>query len=150
MSGRDVCVSISLIVLLFSGSSSVADLSPGDAGATSGSGESAAIAAGEEVGSAIKTYPACWDYLTQCHGDSDNDGWVKGGDFLALKNSWYKCYSHAAYNPCADFDRDGCVYGADFLTLKSNWYKAADANCTGGDPHQIYPVMVQRLETRGK
>lgn len=121
----------------------MAALSPGDVEPTSGNGEYAAIAAREELDSAIKTYPACWDYLTQCHGDSDNDGWVKGGDFLALKNSWYNCYSHPAYNPCADFNRDGCVDGADFLALKSNWYKAVDANCTPGDPHGIYPVMVQ-------
>jgi len=48
--------------------------------------------------------PACWDYPTQCHGDSDATGDVKGSDFLALKNSWYKCYPDADYDPCADLE----------------------------------------------
>ena len=76
--------------------------------------------------------PACWDYLTQCHGDSDATGDVKGSDFLALKNSWYKCYPDADYDPCADFDRDGCVKGSDFLILKNNWYQTVSADCTTG------------------
>jgi len=83
-------------------------------------------------------YPFCWDYLTQCYGDSDNSGDVKGPDFLALKSSWYKCYSDPDYDPCADFNRDGCVSGADFLALKNNWYKPVPADCTPGDPYGIY------------
>ena len=74
--------------------------------------------------------PACWDYTTQCHGDTDNSGDVKGSDFLALSDSWYKCYPDPDYNPCADFDRDGCVRGFDFLILKSNWYQTVEANCS--------------------
>jgi len=73
--------------------------------------------------------PACWGSPTQCHGDTDNDGDVKGSDFLALKGAWYKCDPEPGYDACADFDRDGCVKGSDFLILKSNWYKTVDANC---------------------
>jgi len=73
--------------------------------------------------------PACWNWPAQCHGDTDNDGEVKGSDFLALKNSWYKCVPDPDYNPCADFDRDGCVKGSDFLILKNNWYQTVEANC---------------------
>jgi hypothetical protein len=51
--------------------------------------------------------PGCWGYLTQCHADCDNTGDVKGSDFLAFKNSWYKVYPDAEYDPCADFDRNG-------------------------------------------
>ena len=76
-------------------------------------------------------YP-CWDYATQCHGDSDNDGEVKGSDFLALKASWYKCHPDPDYDPCADFDRDGCVKGSDFLILKSNWLASVPADCPPG------------------
>jgi len=76
--------------------------------------------------------PACWNWPTQCHGDTDNDGEVKGSDFLALKTSWYKCHPDADYDPCADFDRDGCVKGSDFLILKSNWYKPVPADCPPG------------------
>ena len=73
--------------------------------------------------------PACWGSATQCHGDTDNDGEVKGSDFLVLKASWYKCDPEPGYDACADFDRDGCVKGSDFLILKSNWYQAVDADC---------------------
>ncbi|MHC4619998.1 MAG: hypothetical protein ACYTEQ_19810 [Planctomycetota bacterium] len=76
--------------------------------------------------------PACWAYLTQCHGDSDNTGDVKGSDFLALKNSWYKAYPDAEYDPCADFDRNGQVKGSDFLIFKSHWYQTVPADCPPG------------------
>ena len=76
--------------------------------------------------------PACWGYLSQCHGDSDNSGDVKSSDFLALKASWFKCYGDDGYDPCADFDRDGCVKGSDFLILKGNWYQAVEPNCPQG------------------
>ena len=76
--------------------------------------------------------PRCWCYETQCHGDSDDSGDVKGSDFLALKSSWYKCYPNPNYNPCADFDHDGCVKASDFLILKKNWYKTVDPNCHEG------------------
>ncbi|MHC4623934.1 MAG: hypothetical protein ACYS4W_08530 [Planctomycetota bacterium] len=83
-------------------------------------------------------YPACWDYLTQCHGDCDNTADVKGSDFLALKDSWYKVYGEAEYDPCADFDRNGEVKGSDFLTLKNNWYLTVPADCQTGDINEIY------------
>ncbi|MHC4619554.1 MAG: Calx-beta domain-containing protein [Planctomycetota bacterium] len=76
--------------------------------------------------------PPCWSNLTQCHGDVDGTGDVKGSDFLALKNSWYKVYPEAGYDPCADFDRNGDVKGSDFLILKGNWYQTVDANCPEG------------------
>jgi hypothetical protein len=77
------------------------------------------------------SYPQCWDE-TQCHGDSDATGDVKASDFVALKDSWYKCYPDPDYNPCADFDRNGCVKASDFVTLKDNWYQPVDANCPVG------------------
>ena len=76
--------------------------------------------------------PESWRYRTQCHGDTDDDGEVKGSDFLALKNSWYKCYPDPDYDPSADFDRDGCVKASDFLIFKSNWYKSVEPNCPSG------------------
>jgi len=84
-------------------------------------------------------YPACWDYTTQCHGDSDHSGNVNGSDFLTLKASWFKCYLDQDYNPCADFDRNGCVNGSDFLILKSNWFKVATTDCPPGG---IWPPYV--------
>jgi len=76
--------------------------------------------------------PACWKYPTQCHWDTDNSGDVKGSDFLALEESWYKCHPNGDYDQCADFDRDVCVKGSDFLILKTNWYEAVEADCQSG------------------
>ena len=77
--------------------------------------------------------PACWSFLTQCWGDSDDTGDVKVSDFLLLKDSWYKTYPDDLYEACADFNRDGEVKVADFLILKDHWYKTVDPNCaTGG------------------
>ena len=76
--------------------------------------------------------PVCWNSPTQCHGDTDNDGDVKGSDFLAFKDSWFKCHPDPDYDACADFDRDGCVKGLDFLILKSNWYQTVEADCQSG------------------
>jgi hypothetical protein len=77
-------------------------------------------------------WPTCWNCPTQCHGDSDCDGEVKGSDFLAMRDSWYECYGDPNYNPCADFDRDGCVTGSDFLILDTYWYTSPDPNCDCG------------------
>jgi len=73
--------------------------------------------------------PACWNYPTQCHGDTDGSGDVKVPDFLALKNSWFRCEPNPDYDPCADFDRDGCVKASDFLILKNNWYRTVPGDC---------------------
>ncbi|MHC4622066.1 MAG: hypothetical protein ACYTEQ_30365, partial [Planctomycetota bacterium] len=75
------------------------------------------------------TCPPCWQCCTQCHGDADCTGDVKGSDFLALKNSWYKVYPDPGYDPCADFDRNGDVKGSDFLILKNNWYLPVPCDC---------------------
>ncbi|MHC4616513.1 MAG: peptidoglycan DD-metalloendopeptidase family protein [Planctomycetota bacterium] len=80
----------------------------------------------------VNNPPACWSYPTQCHGDCDDTGDIRGADFLALKNSWYAVYPGPAYDPCADFDRNGRVAGSDFLILKNNWYESVPGDCTPG------------------
>jgi hypothetical protein len=85
----------------------------------------------DEVTVEVVPHPTCWDE-TQCHGDTDATGDVKGPDFLALKNSWYKVYGEDAYDPCADFDRNGEVKGSDFLILKDHWYQTVPADCPVG------------------
>jgi hypothetical protein len=68
---------------------------------------------------------------TPASGQGTGD--VKGSDFLALKNSWYKVYgADPEYDPCADFDRNGEIKGSDFLILKDNWYQTVDPNCPQG------------------
>ena len=97
-----------------------------------------------DIGADEIYFPNCWNCPAQCHGDADCDGSVKGSDFLALKDSWYKCYDDPNYNPCADFDRDGCVKGGDFLILKEYWYQTppADCNCCGQTPNCYWPPIM--------
>lgn len=77
-------------------------------------------------------YPACWDSLTQCHGDTNDDATVDTTDFFALKDSWFKTDPDPLYNPCADFNRDGTVDTTDFFKLKDNWFQTVAANCPTG------------------
>jgi hypothetical protein len=104
------------------GGSGGTNLFPGGAGGNGGAGGTCGV---------VEAPPTCWDE-TQCHGDTDATGDVKGSDFLALKNSWYKVYGDDAYDPCADFDRNGEVKGSDFLILKDNWYQTVAADCPVG------------------
>ena len=59
------------------------------------------------------TYPECWDYDTQCHGDTDDDGDVDPVDKARLNASMFFCYPAPEYDACADCDRDGCVDTTD-------------------------------------
>jgi hypothetical protein len=79
-------------------------------------------------------YPPCWDLLTQCHGDTNNDTTVNITDFFALKDSWTKSDPDPLYNPCADFNRDYSVNISDFFILKDNWTLTVPADCTPGPP----------------
>jgi hypothetical protein len=76
--------------------------------------------------------PKCWQFLTQCHGDTNDDGTVNTTDFFALKDSWMKSDPDLLYNPCADFNRDGSVNTTDFFKLKDNWMTSPPADCPTG------------------
>ena len=97
-----------------------------------------------DIGADEIYFPNCWNYPTHCYGDTDNTGDVKASDFLALKESWYRCYPDPAYNPCVDFDRDGCVKASEFLILKGYWYQSppADCECCGQTPNCYWPPIV--------
>jgi len=128
----DADVATSLVKFWTDGSPVILHCQTGEEQDSQYRGDRAAINAFEIRSIAgVEQPPACWDQ-TQCYGDSDNDGQVKGSDFLALKASWYKCHPDPDYDPCADFDRDGCVKGSDFLILKSNWYQTVSDDCTPG------------------
>ncbi len=76
--------------------------------------------------------PACWYSPTQCHGDSDGDGYVGTADYGALSDALYTNYGCPDYNACVDFDRDGDVDNNDFAILQDNWFEYPDTNCSGG------------------
>lgn len=81
-----------------------------------------------------QAYPPCWDLLTQCHGDTNNDTTVNITDFFALKDSWTKSDPDPLYNPCADFNRDYSVNITDFFILKDHWTQTVPSDCTPGPP----------------
>lgn len=84
-------------------------------------------------------FPLSWNCRSQCHGDADCDGSVKGPDFLALKDAWHTSYGDPNYNPCADFDRNGRVGASDLLILRQRWYKTVpdDCKCCGDQPGDL-------------
>lgn len=95
-------------------------------------------------------YPACWDWLGQCHGDGNGDNLtVNNSDFFDLKDSYTKTLANdppvdpenpvaGEYNACADYDRNGVVNNSDFFTLKDNYTLTVDANCPQGDLNELY------------
>jgi Zn-dependent metalloprotease len=96
------------------------------------------------------SYPACWDYPAQCHGDTDNDLYIGLAEFFTLRDSWGctkdavpECPGQApgnAYNPCADVNRDSVIGLVDFYQFRDNWQQTPPipADCPPGDPHGIY------------
>lgn len=97
------------------------------------------------------TYPACWDWVAQCEGDSDGDDQdVDTFDFTDFKNAFGKNYwDHypvddlnpvmGEYNPCSDSDKDGDVDTFDFTTFKANFGGTGYGGCPAdGDPHGVY------------
>lgn len=85
-------------------------------------------------------YPSCWNYLTQCHADSDGDGDVDLTDFYVFKDSfgtdYWNDWNNGAgpYNPCADYDRDGDGDLTDFFIFQEYFGEPnvpADCNCGG-------------------
>jgi len=84
------------------------------------------------------SYPACWDYPTQCHGDSDGDGDVDTDDWPAFRDGFGYVYPGASYNPCADYDRDGDTDTDDWPAFRDTFGFTPPANCTPGDINHIY------------
>jgi hypothetical protein len=79
------------------------------------------------------SYPACWDWTRQCHGDADNSTKVKGPDFMILQTAWNAVYPAVLYNPCADFDKNGKVKGSDFMILQTYWNLTPPPDCVLGE-----------------
>ena len=77
------------------------------------------------------TVPPCWDYLTQCHGDTDGDGDVDTVDWPIFRDSFGYAYPSVNYHPCGDMDHDGDVDTVDWPEFRDNFgYPTAD--CTPG------------------
>lgn len=70
----------------------------------------------------------CWDFPTQCYGDTDSDGDVDTYDWPGFRDSFGSDYCDDTvpsvrpdYRPCVDYDRDGDVDTLDWQTLRDNF-----------------------------
>jgi len=83
-------------------------------------------------------YPDCWNYPTQCHGDSDGDGDVDTVDWPYFRDGFGKTYPNPGYEPCGDYDRDGDIDTVDWPQFRDNFGKIPAADCPPGDLNGIY------------
>lgn len=79
----------------------------------------------------------CWDWPTQCHGDTDSDvegnpGYYRVGntDLAVLQAAMGTQYGDPNYTPCADFDRNGYI-DQDDQNILDVWFQQSDvpADC---------------------
>ena len=76
--------------------------------------------------------PACWNFLTQCHGDADGNGSVSIGDLSLFIAAWGQVYPAVGYDPCADFDKNGSVSIGDLSEFIARWGTSPPPDCTPG------------------
>jgi len=93
------------------------------------------------TGCDVLMYPPCWDSLTQCHGDSNGDGFVDTDDWPNFRDGFYKSYSDPDYleNACGDYNKDGVINTDDWPEFRDNFYKSPPADCIPGDPCGVFP-----------
>ena len=85
----------------------------------------------------VSSYPACWDYPTQCHGDTDGDGDVDTTDWPKFRDGFAQTGQAYIDNACADFDRDGDIDTADWPQFRDNFAGAPAADCVAGNPNGV-------------
>jgi len=86
-------------------------------------------------------YPACWDWLGQCHGDTVGDDLVIAlGDFQDFKAAFGAVKDvDLNYDPCADYNRTGDITLGDFQTFKDAFAAGSVAgDCPQGDINGVY------------
>ncbi|MHC4759018.1 MAG: choice-of-anchor Q domain-containing protein, partial [Planctomycetota bacterium] len=77
-------------------------------------------------------YPAVWNSLTHCYGDTDFDGGVYTMDWSVFRDAFGSWYGQVNYNPGADFDRDGDVDTSDWPVFRDNYGKEVLEDCSCG------------------
>lgn len=88
-------------------------------------------------------WPCCWDYLTQCHGDVDDDTDVDISDWPSFKDGFGKSYPNQDYidNVCADYDKNGTIDIVDWPNFKDAFVAGVPvaSDCTPlGDPCSVF------------
>lgn len=74
-------------------------------------------------------YPECWGYAQICRGDSDGSGFVDTSDWPNFRDSFFKTYPDAAYNPCGDYDMNGTVDTSDWPAFRDNFFTSPTGTC---------------------
>jgi hypothetical protein len=84
--------------------------------------------------------PLCWDYDTQCNGDTDDNGTVDTADWPNFRDGFGKVYPDQAYmyNACADFNRDGSIDTVDWPKFRDNFGGTPAGGCPPGDLNEIF------------
>jgi hypothetical protein len=90
----------------------------------------------EPQGGPLPCEIACWEYDSQCYGDTDDDEDVDGTDWFVFRDAFGSDYATGwnggagPYNPCADLDHDGDVDGTDWFPFRDNFGTSdADDDC---------------------
>lgn len=73
--------------------------------------------------------PACWEYAQICRGDSDGSSFVDTADWPHFRDSFFKGYGDAAYDPCGDYDMSGFVDTVDWPAFRDNFYTSPTGSC---------------------
>ena len=68
-------------------------------------------------------HPACWDFAKFCCGDADGNDTVNTDDWPHFRDSFFKTYPDAAYDPCGDFDMNGVVNTDDWPAFRDNFFE---------------------------
>jgi hypothetical protein len=76
--------------------------------------------------------PACWSYAQFCCGDSDGSGFIDTDDWPYFRDSFYKTYPDAEYDPCGDYDMNGVVNTDDWPAFRDYFYTSPSCTCSPG------------------
>lgn len=87
-------------------------------------------------------YPPCWDYDTQCNGDTDNNVTVDIIDWPVFRDGFGLSLAGngQAYvdQACADFNRDGAINISDWPIFRDNFGGTPAGGCTQGDFNNVF------------
>ena len=74
-------------------------------------------------GGCISGVPPCWNYLSQCHGDTDGDGDVDTVDWPTFRDGFACKYPEQCYidHVCGDLDHDGDIDTVDWPDFRDNF-----------------------------
>jgi len=79
----------------------------------------------------LSLYDDCWQCPTQCHGDTNCDGFVDTDDWPPFRDFYQQSWPD--YDHCGDFNRDGIINTDDWPAFRDNFQTAPPADCPPDD-----------------